>query len=180
MSEQHLGIVRITGELLRDHLFRTSEPGKWYRVVHGIPADAEFVRMAVDFSYGNEDLCIVYRHPSFPKSRPGEPIPLLDPPMLASYTMETPPPVACGPPAFNEITLQTKRFAGPGVIVSKEYAEGMDVARMFDAELGDRFGKVLKREMEKLEQQILHGNGGPVPQGIINADDADEPHIAQG
>lgn len=76
---QNLAMLRVSGELLRDGLFRDSPPGQWFRTAAGVPPDAEFVRMWVDEVYN--DLRLVYRHPSFPKVRPGQVVRAIDPPM---------------------------------------------------------------------------------------------------
>jgi hypothetical protein len=82
MDGQHLGALRVSGELMRDMLFRPSPPGQWFRVDGGIPADAEFVRCYQDAEWN--EFVFVYRHPSFPLVPPGERAPLLDPPRLSA------------------------------------------------------------------------------------------------
>jgi hypothetical protein len=88
MDGQHLGAMSVSGELMRDHLFRTSRPGEWFRVEAGLPADAEFVRCYEDAVYNR--FVFVYRHPSFPLHRPGEVIRFLDPPQVSALCLSVP------------------------------------------------------------------------------------------
>ena len=79
MDPRHLGMVRVTGELLLSAFFVTCAKDRWYQVEKGVPPDAKFVRMSIDESNGRSDLCVVYEHDSFPLVQPGHPIPTIDP-----------------------------------------------------------------------------------------------------
>lgn len=154
-------MLRISGEMLRDHLFRTSEPGRWYRIVEGIPADAEFVRMAVDWQYGNEYLCVVYRHPSFPKHYPGNAIYELNPPMLASYTMETPTPIASNQPTFTSVELNAKKLPFKAPVDNTAFVNSIGCFKN---------DPTISPMVEEIYRQ----------RRVDSGDAADKPHIVQG
>lgn len=77
MNEQNRAYLRVTGELLQGMFFTKSKPDTWWQVQYGIPEDAKFIRMSIDESFGRSDMILVYEHESFPKSRPGQPLPEL-------------------------------------------------------------------------------------------------------
>ena len=85
---QRLGALRVSGELMRDHLFRATTPGVWIRTESGIPHDAEFVRCYEDME--RNEFVFIYRHPSFPLVRPGERTPNLDAPQLSQLHLTLP------------------------------------------------------------------------------------------
>lgn len=85
MDGQPVGAVAVSCELLND-ILRGSAVGQWFRVEKGIPDDAEYVRCYADFE---RNQCVfVYRHPSFPLTRPGEHIRMLDGPQLSSIHLD--------------------------------------------------------------------------------------------
>lgn len=88
MDEQHLGAIRVSGELMRDHIFRTMVPGMWVRCESGLPDGAEFVRGYEDPAHNY--FVFVYRHPSFPICRPGDPVTFLDVPQMSSIHLTLP------------------------------------------------------------------------------------------
>ncbi len=85
---RHLAAVRVSGELLRDSFFAASREGEAYRITKGIPADARFVRWAIDDLH-NELVCI-YEHPSFPLTHPGQPVTNADSPQIMSIRIPQP------------------------------------------------------------------------------------------
>ncbi len=52
-------------------------PGGPYRVVSPIPIDAKFV--TASFSYERNSFLVLFEHPSFPGTKPGEHLPCLPP-----------------------------------------------------------------------------------------------------
>jgi hypothetical protein len=106
MEGLRLGAVRVSGELMYD-LFRASEPGHWFRVEQGLPADAEYVRSYYEDSPSN-CFVFVYTHPSFPLTRPGELVRFVDPPQLSALHLSV--PLAADTAGFIEglITEQSK------------------------------------------------------------------------
>lgn len=86
-------VVKITSELLTD-LFKQGEIPR-VRVVDGLPADAELVRIIPDYSYGWEvrqaSIGLVYQSAEFPELERGALIPELQvvferiPPTVAEF-----------------------------------------------------------------------------------------------
>lgn len=92
--------LRVSGELMRDHLFRDSPPGMWFRTTRGIPADAESVRAWYDPE--RDEFVFVYAHPSFPVVYPGDVVGRLDPPMYSRLDVSD-----------DDLALLTEMGAGP-------------------------------------------------------------------
>jgi hypothetical protein len=82
MEGQHLGAIAVSGELMQSLFFTGMPPDRWFRVDGGLPADAEYVRCYEDLPHNR--FVFVYRHPSFPLTRPGEIVPLLPEPRLTA------------------------------------------------------------------------------------------------
>ena len=57
-------------------MFATGEAGKYYRVVQGIPTDAEFIRVREGEEVGKMEL--LFYSPELPELEPGDMIPRME------------------------------------------------------------------------------------------------------
>lgn len=73
-NERRVALVGVTKDLF-ESMFRELPPDQWHRF-EGLPGDAQFERL--DYEVATGTYWLTFSHPSFPATRPGEPLTVLN------------------------------------------------------------------------------------------------------